>query len=728
MGRFSLGDHEQTPVQDRLMSRPELRHGADYAEGTIIAGNYRIERKLGVGGMGAVYQCTDLSMRRSVAVKFLHPHLVTSGKWLLRFQQEARAVGRLEHPSIIGVHAFSRQGDMPFIVMDFVQGTGLDAILQKEGTLSIPRAVRIMSQVAEGLAHAHKLGVIHRDLKPSNILILNTTDDAVRILDFGIAKLEDDGGGLNAPKLTQTGEVFGSPAYMSPEQSMGRNINGRSDQYSFGCVLYECLTGSVPFVGASLVEVVMKQTCEKPQSLAEASLGKRFPAYLEAAVAKTLEKDPAKRFETMEAVKDALTGKVPVASVKQTPGIQPKRKGNSQWALLMVACLLLVGLLVFMLKMLFAPIQVPTQSGSSIHQAPDINLTNNNDKLREDEKGEQNATAILSRWVKQNHDANSLIAVKVLGGHDTASQLPDNALQLLRGMPNLRSIDVSWCEGIKDAGIRELVAYHPRIEGLNLSQSGISRATLSIVAALPLNSLELCGAQINNDDLTQLLPVKKLEYLNLSDCPFLDARAAEIIGKMTSLKHLSLDKDHMGGGVRYLTGLTKLEILELDDFHVRNEDIHSISMIPSIILLSLCKGEFDNESLQDLARLHKITYLSMDNCHLIGSPAGALQPLQRLPLKQIRLSETAVSDADAECLANIQTLQSVCVSRTNITAGGITALSKLKHVSYLEVSTKLLGTPELKEFRRLHPNCEVKDFPDNLGADQSFNRDVSSHL
>jgi serine/threonine protein kinase len=710
------------------MSQAELRQSADFAEGTIIAGNYRIERKLGGGGMGTVYQCTDLSMQRSVAVKFLHPHLVTSDKWLLRFQQEARAVGRLEHPSIIGVHAFSRQGDTPFIVMDFVQGTSLDAILQKEGTLSIQRTIRIMSQVADGLVHAHKLGVIHRDLKPSNILILNETDDAVRILDFGIAKLEDDGEGLNGPKLTQTGEVFGSPAYMSPEQSMGRNIDGRSDQYSFGCVLYECLTGSVPFVGASLVEVMMKQTGEKPQSLAEASLGKRFPAYLEAAVAKTLEKDPALRFETIEAVKEALTGKVAVVSVKPMRAGQSKRQGDSQWALLVVAGLLIVGLLVFMLKMLFAPIQVPTQPGSSIHQAPDISVTKDNDKLREDEKGEQNATAILSTWVGQNHDANSFIAVKLPGGHDTATQLPESALRLLRGMPNLRYIDVSWCEGIKDAGIREIVDYHLHIDSLNLSQSGISRAALPIIARLPLKSLELCGAQINNDDLNQLVPLKRLEYLNLSDCPFLDARAAEIIGKMTSLKHLSLDKNHMGGGVRYLTGLNKLEIFDLDDFHARNEDIHSISMIPSITQLSLCKGEFDNESLLDLARLRKVTYLSMDNCHLIGSPAGALQPLQHLPLEQVRLSGTAVSDADAECLANIPTLESVCVSRTNVTASGITALSKLKHVTQLEVSTKLLGTAALKEFRRLHPNCEVKDFPDDPGADQSLNREVSSHL
>jgi serine/threonine protein kinase len=714
-------------VQDRLLSQPELRRSADYAEGTIIGGNYRIERKLGGGGMGTVYQCTDLAMRRSVAVKFLHPHLVTSDKWLLRFQQEARAVGRLEHPNIIGVHAFSRQGDTPFIVMDFVQGTSLDAILQKEGTLSIERAIKIMSQVADALVHAHKAGVIHRDLKPSNILILNETDDAVRILDFGIAKLEDDGEGLNGPKLTQTGEVFGSPAYMSPEQSMGRNIDGRSDQYSFGCVLYECLTGSVPFVGASLVEVMMKQTGEKPQSLAEASLGKRFPGYMEAAVAKTLEKDPAHRFESMEAVKEALTGKVPVASAKPKQVGQAKREG-SQWALLAVAGLLIVGLVLFMLRMLFAPIQVPTQAGNSIHQVPDINLTKDNDKLREEEKGERYAAEILSKWVEQNHNATSFVASKLPGQHDTATQLSDGSLRLLRGMPNLNSIDVSWCEGVKDAGIREIAACHPRIEHLNVSQSGISRAALPTVATLPLKSLELCGAQINNDDLNHLLPLKRLEYLNLSDCQFLDARAAEIIGKMTSLKHLSLDKNHMGGGVRFLTGLTKLDILDLDDFHVRNEDIHSISMIPSITQLSMSKGEFDNEALQDLARLHKLTYLSMDNCHLIGSPTGALQPLERLPLIQVRLSEAAVSDADAECLANIPTLESVCASRTNITARGITALSKLKHVKHLEISTKLLGTAELKEFERLHPNCEVKDFPDDPRADQSLNQEVSSHL
>lgn len=172
--RFALGASEQTPVQDRLVSQPELRQSADFTEGTIIAGNYRIEQKLGGGGMGTVYKCMDLAMHRSVAVKFLHPHLTMTDKWLLRFQQEARAVGRLEHPSIIGVHAFSRHGDVPFIVMDFVQGTGLDAILHKRGTLPIQRVIRIMSQVADGLTHAHKFGVIHRDLKPSNTFSVST--------------------------------------------------------------------------------------------------------------------------------------------------------------------------------------------------------------------------------------------------------------------------------------------------------------------------------------------------------------------------------------------------------------------------------------------------------------------------------------------------------------------------------------------------------------------------
>ncbi|MGH9548229.1 MAG: serine/threonine-protein kinase, partial [Terriglobales bacterium] len=318
-----MGERDKSPVEERLTSPSAPRLNTDFPTSAIVAKNYRIEQKLGDGGMGTVYKCTELALGRTVAVKFLHPHLVATSKWLLRFQQEARAVGRLSHPNIINVLSFSMNDDVPFIVMDYIKGESLAEILASQGSLSVERTLAIMTQVAQGLMHAHEQGIIHRDLKPSNIVILDGTEDAVRILDFGIAKMMEDEEPASAPKLTQTGEVFGSPAYMSPEQALGRMVDGRSDQYSFACVLYECLTGGVPFVGNSVVEVMIKQTGERPLSLSEASLGKKFPRHLEDAVARMLEKEPENRFASMNEALSALAGRPMHAPEKTESRAQP---------------------------------------------------------------------------------------------------------------------------------------------------------------------------------------------------------------------------------------------------------------------------------------------------------------------------------------------------------------------------------------------------------------------
>jgi serine/threonine protein kinase len=297
-----MPDREITPVEERFGTPPKARLSTDFEAGTIISGQYCVEMKLGDGGMGTVYRCRDLVLGRTVALKFLHPHLVLTSKWLMRFQQEAKAIGRLEHPNIIKINHFETDEDCPFIVMDYIKGESLSEIISKEGALDTQRSLKILTQVADALAHAHKHNVIHRDLKPSNIIILQGTGDVVKILDFGIAKIEET---QSAPNLTQTGEIFGSPAYMSPEQCIGKNIDARSDQYSLGCVLYECLTGSPPFVSTSAMEVMMHHISDAPQSLKQVSLGRDFSKDLEKVVGKLLAKDPNERFESMTAACDA---------------------------------------------------------------------------------------------------------------------------------------------------------------------------------------------------------------------------------------------------------------------------------------------------------------------------------------------------------------------------------------------------------------------------------------
>jgi len=202
------------------------------------------------------------------------------------------------------VHDFGvTESGQPYMVMDFVDGKTLSEVISRDGQLSQERFLRIFSQVCEALAHAHKRGVLHRDLKPSNIMLVRTFEgeEEVRIMDFGIAKLVGDTS-ERAQALTKTGEAVGSPLYMSPEQARGHKTDLRTDLYSLGCVMYECITGSPPFVGKSALDTMLMHMNDKPLSIRQASLGKIVDPRVERVVIKLLEKNPDERYQKMDDV------------------------------------------------------------------------------------------------------------------------------------------------------------------------------------------------------------------------------------------------------------------------------------------------------------------------------------------------------------------------------------------------------------------------------------------
>ncbi|HEY9787524.1 MAG TPA: protein kinase [Candidatus Obscuribacterales bacterium] len=269
--------------------------------GTLIAGHYEIIATLGEGTTGTVYKARHLLLDSVRAIKLIHPVFSNNDKVLRRFQQEAKAAAPLEHPNIVRVYEFGIEEKLqqPYLVMDYVEGKPLNTILENEGPLDAMRASALIGQVCDGIAHAHSMGVIHRDIKPGNIIL--TDDSKAKIVDFGIAKLTTPEEGQN---LTQTGEVFGTPLYMSPEQCLGRKVDARSDIYSLGCVLYECLTGKPPFQGASALETIMMHV---NQDQLPDFRGERVPSYLEDAVHRAMEVNPERRFESMSEMKAAVT-------------------------------------------------------------------------------------------------------------------------------------------------------------------------------------------------------------------------------------------------------------------------------------------------------------------------------------------------------------------------------------------------------------------------------------
>jgi serine/threonine-protein kinase len=263
--------------------------------GTTLAGRYRVERLLGSGGMGAVYQAEHVHMRKAVAVKVLHREMMIVPEIVARFEREAVAAGRIQHPNVASATDFGRLDDGAFyLVLEFVEGHSLTKLLSTEGVLSPERALRITRQIVDALAAAHAANVVHRDLKPDNVMLVSKEGegDFVKVLDFGIAKVSGEGSG-DQPALTKIGTVFGTPEYMSPEQARGEAVDARADLYTVGVILYEMLSGVSPFHDDDLVVTLTKQLTADPPPLSE-----QIEPMIRDLVTLLLKKNPNERVQT----------------------------------------------------------------------------------------------------------------------------------------------------------------------------------------------------------------------------------------------------------------------------------------------------------------------------------------------------------------------------------------------------------------------------------------------
>lgn len=290
----------------------------DALVGTVFADKYEILSVLGAGGMSVIYKARHKYMERICAVKLLHPFLLSDSSMFQRFQYEAKAASNLSHPNVVAMHDFGITDDgKAYLVMDYLEGEDLSTVLERDVFLTEPQAREIFRQALAGLDHAHSKGVIHRDLKPSNLFLIPQTDGSVlvKLVDFGIAKITDSSSA--AQNLTRTGEVFGSPLYMSPEQCSGKSLDARSDIYSLGCLMYEALCGRRPLVGESALETMHMHIKDVPLTLSQAAPKLEVSHQLEDAVMKCLCKRPDDRFSSVAELYQEIYGeplpKVPVA-------------------------------------------------------------------------------------------------------------------------------------------------------------------------------------------------------------------------------------------------------------------------------------------------------------------------------------------------------------------------------------------------------------------------------
>ncbi len=575
-------------------------------DGTVLINNADLEGKLsnqyeflaeiGSGGMGVIYKARHLALNQTVAIKMLHTNRLDEVS-VRRFQQEAKAVTALDHPSIVRVRDFGvTESGQPHMVLDYIEGNTLSNEIEKSAGLPVADGLEIFIQACDALEHAHIRGVLHRDLKPSNIMLVHRPSGPplVKIVDFGIAKIADPGYDTAGINLTQTGEVFGSPLYMSPEQASGTKLDRRSDIYSFGCVMYETLTGAPPFVGGSSIETIFRQLHDQAPSLREGSLGKDFPNDIEEIVAKALEKDPEKRFQSMGDLKQVLInsklGKKQTSNPLQEDFAVVNKKRYEFKALMFALITLLI---------------LASTSGyfvySSIKKPPPPPVP---------EIVDEAVTAQRAIMSSANSDEVNLRNVK----------MTDKMLEYF-GEPTKPSSVI-------------------------LDEAAVQGPGLANLIHLPLKRLSMRGSAMTDRGLEEIKHMENLEYLNLANTPITDNGLVQIIG-LNKLKELDLSGDQVGSTAAYIIAKwPNLQVLSLNKTLVTDSIVIFLGQNKALKSLSVVDCKIGDAAIKGLSK-STLKELHLDGTLVTDKALStiALMPgLKSVSLDRCVLTAKAIND------------------------------------------------------------------------------------
>jgi serine/threonine protein kinase len=351
---------------------------ADVGVGSVVDGRYQVLAKVGGGGMADVWLAEDAHLQRRIALKVLHPRFAQDREFVMRFQREAEAAAGLQHPNIVSVFDRGEFDGTYYIAMQYIEGPTLKQLI--DSGITIEQGVAVIRQVLQAAGYAHRQGIVHRDLKPQNVIV--DPEGKAVVTDFGIAR-------AGVSEITQTGSVMGTPHYLSPEQAQGFEVTAVSDLYSVGVMLYEALTGRVPFEGESAVAVAMKQVSQMPQR--PSSIQPRVSPALDAVVMRALEKDPGQRFQSADAFIAALdqamrepggagrgtTSFAALPPVVAAPGEDEEdpeaaRKRRRNWWILAALVAILIGAVIGILASRDTTTPVPSVEGRSLQRAEEI--------------------------------------------------------------------------------------------------------------------------------------------------------------------------------------------------------------------------------------------------------------------------------------------------------------------------------------------------------------------
>ncbi|MBX9951658.1 MAG: protein kinase [Candidatus Obscuribacterales bacterium] len=574
--------HSSADVSSQIILRP----------GDIVGDRYLIRSMIGQGGMGMVFQIEQVFLGKVLALKTLSNSRL-SDSTVRRFQHEARAAFAIDHPNLITVHDFGLlDGKIPYLIMDYINGKSLAQRIAEKGMLDAGEAIPIFLHACFGLGYAHQKGVVHRDVKPSNIMLVENngekTEGLVKIVDFGLAKFTQKEGD-SIQSLTRTGEIFGSPLYMSPEQCASQPVDERSDIYSLGCVFFETLTGTPPFIGQTALATMMLHMGQQAPTLKEASMGKDFPALLEHIVAKMLEKQPADRYQSLAQVTGELAAlerqlKDPRAQAN-TVVLQKKSAAAGKpsncfqlskniFALIMTATILLSSAISsFVTHKLVTESEIAERKKTppAAYVAPHNYV--NRETIRP-EISNESLTANLNRYRKDGICRLKLIDINDFG-FDKILQSPwivdldllgsginNKRLAELSSLPNLKSVTLSHTN-LDDTGAAGLSKCQKLIS-VSAGWSSISAKAIPYFLSMPqLRSLDLSGIRLDRESIKFLAGKSTLEYLRIpSTSGISDENLAPLAN--SNIKHLDIENLPLGDTAAFhISKMRKLEYLSI---------------------------------------------------------------------------------------------------------------------------------------------------------------------
>lgn len=611
-----------------------------------IDGKYKLLSLLGEGGMGAVYKAHHILLDKYVALKMIRTATLSEEAWE-RFVREAKAVVQLDNAHVVRVFDFgTSEGNQPYYTMEMLSGESLAERLQKRGALTVDETLAIVDQIAQGLVSAHKRGIVHRDLKPANIFIETSgRNELIKIVDFGLAKLLGQRG-FDDQRLTATGTVFGSPLYMSPEQSVGDAVDERSDIYSLGCTVFEMLTGKPPFIGPNAFATIYMHQSQEAPSLNENSGGLEFPQWLDDMVAAMLIKDTAERTHSAREIIDTIArGKTKPAGPddsreKRTDDIDP-----------------------------------------SLELSTDRTQADSDTELGAEEKAKMH-----SIWFKAGMAA---VAVALCGGI-LACILAFNTAQSTQNVTKPAPLTKPSLpfepNNLAPAAADEFLFDEPRLtadvvaaklkNGKYKQNNGkLSLEDMKLIAAARPSSLDLERNILDNDGFKYFVGTP-LEKLTVSEAN-IDDNGAVSIAQCNRLLFLRISYTHLtSNGLNTLCNLKNLRVLIMDGMPVQAATIAKVSTMQQLGKLSMasCK-KLGVAELAPIAKT-RVTDLDVSGSELLPGAGEAIASIKTL--EHLNLNGTAISinELDKIC-SGPRALEAVEVAKCpKLTPGALRTLAE----------------------------------------------------